>query len=213
MKRRLLLCGAVLSLLLTQCTKDPIKNLTNEESRIYITNYDTTAVFSNYKTFKLADSVAYVQNNQLQGKSLSSGDAQMVSAVRDALTSRGFTPVSGSATPDLGVTVSVITNTSTQLVDYTNYGGYYGGYWDPYYWGSGYFDDPYYFPSYYGVQQTGETALSIDIIDLKNAAQNGNKLNVVWSGLIRGAGIFSSSTINNQIAALFAQSPYLKTIQ
>jgi len=99
------------------------------------------------------------------------------------------------------------------VVDYTDYSGYYGGYWDPYYWGTGYLDDPYYFPTYYGVYQTGETALAIDIIDLKDAAQNGNKLNVVWSGLIRGAGIFSSATINNQIAALFAQSPYLKPIQ
>jgi hypothetical protein len=55
--------------------------------------------------------------------------------------------------------------------------------------------------------------LSVDIIDLKNAAQNGNKLEVIWSGLIRGSGIFSGATINSQIAALFAQSPYLKTIQ
>src|SRR5438094_10575193 len=117
MKLRLLLCGVVLSVLLTACTKDPLKNLTNEESRIYITNYDTTAVFSNYKTFKLADSVAYIQNNQLQQKSNSSGDAQMIDAVRTTLTSNGFTPVTGTAPADLGVTVSVITNTATQVVD------------------------------------------------------------------------------------------------
>jgi hypothetical protein len=211
MKQPLLVCVAVLSLLLTQCTKDPLNNLTREESRIYVTNYDTTAVFSDYKTFKIADSVANIENNQLQSKTNGALETQMIDAVRNTLTQRGFTPVSGSENADLGVTVSTITNTSTHLVDYSNYGGYYGGYWDPYYWG--YSDYSYYFPSYYGLYQTDETVLSIDIIDLKHAAQNGNKLEVIWSGLIRGSGIFSASTINSQIAALFEQSPYLKPIQ
>jgi hypothetical protein len=127
--------------------------------------------------------------------------------VRGALTQRGYTAAAGTGTADLGVTISAITNTSTQLISYNDYGGYYGGYWDPFYWG--YSDFDYYFPTYYGLYESGETALSIDIIDLKNAAQNGNKLNVIWSGLIRGSGIFSATTINNQIAALFALSPYL----
>lgn len=211
MKRSLLVCVAALSIFLTQCTKDPINNLNTEESRIYVTNYDTTVTFSNYKTFKIADSVANIANNQLQSKTRDALDAQMIDAVRGALSERGFTNVATNQTADLGVTVSTITNTSTHLVDYSNYGGYYGGYWDPYYWGPGDYY-PYYFPSYYGLYQTNETVLSIDVIDLKNASQN-NKLDVIWSGLIRGTGIFSSATINSQIAALFNQSPYLKSIQ
>lgn len=211
MKQHLLVCVAALSLLLTQCTKDPINHLTTEESRIYVTNYDTTAVFPGYKTFKLADSVANIENNQLAGKTRTALNAQIIEAVRNELSQRQFTPVSGNQNADLGVTVSTITNTTTHLVDYSDYGGYYGGYWDPYYWG--YSDYSYYFPSYYGLYQTNEKVLSIDIIDLKNAARNGNKLEVIWSGLIRGSAIFSSATINSQIAALFAQSPYLKTNQ
>lgn len=210
MKQITILCAAMLSIFLTQCTKEPLNNLTQEESRIYVTNYDTAVQFSTYKTFKLADSVANIENNRLLGKSLSSNDAQFINAVSSSLTQRGYVPVSGGASADLGVTVSAITNTSTQLVDYTDYNGYYGGYWDPYYWG--YSDYAYDFPTYYGIYQTGETALQVDIIDLKNAAQNGNKLDVVWSGLIRGSGIFSSAAAV-QIAALFAQSPYLKTNQ
>lgn len=211
MKRSLLLCVSALSIFLTQCTKDPINNLETEESRIYVTNYDTTVNFATYKTFKVADSVANIQNNQLQSKTHEALDAQMIDAVRDALTAKGFTNVAANQTADLGVTVSTITNTSTHLVDYSDYGGYYGGYWDPYEWGySDYY--AYNFPTYYGLYQTNETVLSIDIIDLKNAAQN-NKLDVIWSGLIRGSGIFSPATINNQIATLFNQSPYLKAIQ
>ena len=208
--RILLICGAACSILLTNCTKDPLDNLTQEESRIYITNYDTTAAFTNYRTFRIADSVANIENNQLQNKTLNNTDVQIISAVRDALEQRGYRAVSGTASADLGITVSTITNTATHLINYTDYGGAYGGYWDPFLWG--YDDYSYYFPTYYGLYQTGETALSIDAIDLKNATQNGNKLDVVWSGLIRGSGIFTS-TAPSQIAALFAQSPYLKTIE
>ena len=211
MKQVMLLCVAASGLLLTQCTKEPLENLTADESRIYVTNYDTAALFSTYKTYRIADSVANIEDNRLQNKTLTNIDAQIISAVRNALSERGFVPVTGTGTADLGVTVSTITNTSTQLVNYTDYGGSYGGYWDPYYWG--YSDYSYYFPTYYGIYQTGETALSIDMIDLKNASQNGNQLDVIWSGLIRGTGIFSEATINNQVAALFAQSPYLNTNQ
>jgi hypothetical protein len=64
MKRSVPVCIAVLSLFLTQCTKEPVNNLTAEESRIYVTNYDTAAVFSSYATFRIADSVANIENNR-----------------------------------------------------------------------------------------------------------------------------------------------------
>lgn len=208
MKRRLMLCIPVLCIFMTYCTKEPTDNLSGEESRIYITNYDTSVSFSNYRTFRIADSVAIVNNNRLETRERSALDAQIINAVASALEQKGFVRVTGNTPADLGVTVSSITNTSTQVVSYTDYGGYYGGYWDPYYWG--YPDYSYYFPTYYGVYQTGETALSIDAVDIKNAARNNNQLKVVWSGLIRGSGIFSSQTINSQIAALFNQSTYLQ---
>jgi hypothetical protein len=104
------------------------------------------------------------------------------------------------------VALSRVTNTSANLVSYTDYGGYYGSYWDPFYWG-----DPgysYYFPTYYGVYQSSETALMIDIFDLENT-QN-NQIRSVWSGMIRGSGIFNSASVESQVSALFNQSPYLK---
>jgi hypothetical protein len=50
------------------------------------------------------------------------------------------------------------------------------------------------------------------MLDLKNAAAK-NKIEVIWTGLIRGSGIFDATTANSQVKALFNQSPYLKTQQ
>jgi hypothetical protein len=194
---------------LSNCTKDTVKNLSEEESRIYVTNYDTTVSFNNYKTFKIADSIAVIENNQLLGRERTSMDAQFIGAVANALQQRGYVRVANSQPADLALTISAITNTSTQVVSYPDYyGGYYGDFWDPFYFGyPGY---SYYAPTYYGIYETGETALAIDMVDLKNANDNNNQLRVIWSGLIRGSGIFSGQNITNQISALFNQSIYLK---
>lgn len=207
MKKCWLLYLPVISFLLSNCTRDPLDNLTQEESRIYVTNYDTTISFSNYKTFRIADSVAVIQNNQLQGRERTSVDAQFITAVVNELQQRGYSRVNSAQGADLAVTISAITNTNTQIVSYRDYGNLYGGFWDPFYFGfPGY---SYFAPTYYGVYETGETALAIDMVDLKNA-NNNNRLNVVWSGLIRGSGIFSGN-ISSQVNALFTQSPYLRS--
>ncbi len=208
MKNFRYLCLPVLCLILISCTKEPLNNLSQAESRIYVTNYDTAARFNAYQTFRLADSIAVIVNNQLQSRQRGEGDALFIDAMASALQARGYTRVNSGQQADLGVTVSAITNTSSHIISYRDYGGYYGGYWDPYYWGyPGY---SYYVPTYYGVYESSETALAVDIVDIKNAAANNNQLRVVWSGLIRGSGIFSGQNINSSVAALFEQSPYLK---
>jgi len=52
--------------------------------------------------------------------------------------------------------------------------------------------------------------MSVDMLDLKNAAAN-KKINFIWTGLIRGEGIFSAANADAQVKALFSQSNYLKT--
>jgi hypothetical protein len=208
MKRRWIWSLPILVLLAVSCTKEPLDNLTADESRIYVTNHDTTAQFSEYATFQLADSVAIISNNQFQGRERTSVDAQLIDAVAAALQQRGYTRVSAGQNPDLGVTLSAITNTSTHIVSYPDYGGYYGGYWDPYYWG--YPGSSYYFPNYYGVYESAETSLAVDVVDLKNRSENNNTLRVIWSGLARGTGIFDGRNAQSQIASLFGQSPYFK---
>jgi hypothetical protein len=91
-----------------------------------------------------------------------------------------------------------------------DYWGGYGGFYDPFYWGYGGFG--YGYPQAYGLVQNTEAMLSVDMLDLKNAPAN-RTIRVIWNGLIRGSGIFNNNGITAGVQALFAQSPYLKTIQ
>ena len=194
---------------LSSCSKDPLKNMTEEESRIYITNRDSTANFASYKTYSIVDSISVIDNNRLTEKTVTTWDQQVLSAVRSAMEARGYTRVSHTQSPDLGINVSRLYNTTTHLVDLSDYWGGYGGYYDPYYWGYGGYG--YDFP-YYGTYQSTEAALSIDMLDLKNASGSGT-IKGVWSGLIRGSGIFNSSSVDSQVKALFDQSPYINAAQ
>ena len=190
-------------------SKDPLKNMSEDESRIYITNHDSTVKFSSYKTYSIVDSVSLIANNQFAGREATTWDRQVIDAVQSAMSARGFVKVDRSQNPDLGINVSRVYSTTTNVVDLSGYYGGYGGYYDPYYWGYGGYD--YYFPSY-GYYQSTEAALSIDILDLKNASNN-QTIKGVWNGLVRGEGIFRSSNVQSQIQALFDQSPYLRANQ
>lgn len=195
-----------LGALFTGCTKDPLANLTDEESRIYITDHDSSANFSAYRTFSISDSVAVI-NDGRASKELTTTDQAFINAVKTEMQAKGYTMVNKGANPDLGINVTRIYNTSTGVISYSNYYDMYGGFYDPYYWGYGGYD--YYSPYSYATYSIREGALSIDMLDLKDAS-SANRINVVWTGLIRGSGIFNSATAADQVKMLFAQSPYLK---
>ncbi|WP_018617169.1 DUF4136 domain-containing protein [Segetibacter koreensis] len=197
----------VLAVGFTSCSKDPLANLTAEESRIYITNHDSTKNFSNYHTFSISDSVA-VLNNGEASKQLNQTDQAFIDAVKTEMQNDGYTLVNKGANPDLGINITRIYNTSTGIISYSNYYDYYGGYWDPYYWGYGGYN--YYSPYSYATYSIREGALSIDMLNLKDAPAT-NKIEVIWNGLIRGSGIFNANTAADQVNKLFTQSPYLKS--
>lgn len=196
--------------LLTGCAKEPLDNLTQEESRIYVTSRDSTVNFGSYKTYSISDSVYVIDDNSLTARESTSWDQQMLGAVRSSLEARGYVRVSPGQNPDLGINVSRLYNTSTNVVRFDDYWNGYGGYYDPYYWGYGGYG--YYFPPTYGIYESTEAALSIDILDLENAASN-NAIRGIWNGLVRGSGIFTSSAVQSQVKALFDQSPYIQTTQ
>jgi hypothetical protein len=194
----------------SSCTKDPMNNLSAEESRIYITNKDNNVNFGTYKTYSIADSVAVIDNNRFAGDQATAVDQQIIAAVRRTMESRGFVRVTRSQSPDLGINVSRLYNTSTNVVDLNDYWSGYGGYYDPYYWGySGY---GYGYPSSYALVQSTEAMLSVDLLDLKNASAS-NSIRVVWNGVVRGTGVFTSDAATTGVQALFNQSPYLNTVQ
>lgn len=208
LKPLLLIGTPLLMLFVDSCKKDPLNNLTNEESRIYITNYDTTANFSSYTTFSVADSVTIVQDNQLAGRSYDAYDVNVINAMTQTMTQRGYQLVSKSANPDLAVNISRVYSSSTVLFSYTDYWDYYGSYYDPYYWGyPGY---GYYDPYAVGAYTVNSGGLEIDLLDLKNASANGNKLVGIWTGLARGEQVFSPNNASSEVSLLFSQSAYLK---
>lgn len=207
-KLNFLIAGVGLALMFTACSKEPINNLTQDESRIYITNHDSSSNFSSFKTFSISDSVTYVNNGRPK-RDLNTADQGFITATIAQMKAAGYVQVSKQSKPDVGINISRITNTSTGVIRYSNYYDGYGGYYDPYYWGSGYGGYNYYMPYGYATYSIREGALSIDLLDLKDATTN-NQIKIAWTGLIRGSGIFSSDP-NSQVKTLFDQSPYLKT--
>src|SRR6185437_4243477 len=131
-KKNVWLWGALLIItFLGSCRKDPLNHLTNDESRIYVTNFDTTANFSSYSTFSVADSVAVVQDNQFAGRSLNAFDSQVILAITQQLLQRGYQQVNSKSNPDLAINISRVYTSSTVLFSYGDYWDYYDQYWDP----------------------------------------------------------------------------------
>jgi hypothetical protein len=196
--------------LLGSCTKEPLNNLTEDESRIYITNRDSSANFSSYTTFSIVDSVSVISNNRLEGKDITAYDAAVIDALKARLQQQGYTLVNKTQSPDIGINVSRIYNTYSGIVSYPDYWGSYYGYWDPFYWGyPGY---GYGFPTWYGSYQITEGALSIDALDLKDAGAD-KQIKGVWMGLVRGSGVFRTQNAVNHVKNLFDQSTYFKSGQ
>lgn len=208
MKRILLMLIGLtgFSIIYTSCTKDPVNNLTADESRIYITDHDSSVNFTDYKTYSISDSVAVIENGK-SSQDLSDAAQAYITAVKKYMDQAGYQLVSRDNNPDLGVDVNHIINTSTGVISYGDYWNNYNNYWDPYYWG--YPDYGYYIPYAYSVYQVREGAVSLDILDLKNASTD-HKINLLWTGLIRGSGVFNASVADSQVKALFDQSTYLK---
>ncbi|MFY0254033.1 DUF4136 domain-containing protein [Chitinophaga sp. 30R24] len=208
MKRTLSLFAAaavVAMVSFNSCRKDPLDHMTNEESRIYITNHDSTANFTAYSTFSIVDSVAVLTSTRDSAtKQLTDYDKKLIASVTAAMQQRGYTLVSRAAKPDLAVNLTRINN-SYNSVTWTPgwWGG--GGYWTPGYWG--YPGVGWYWPSYYVVYRVNDKQVAIDLFDLKNPKNN--QLTAVWNSLWRGTGVWDTNNIDQMVQASFSQSPYL----
>lgn len=187
------------------CQPDPLKDLSLEDSNVFITNYIPSTNFGSYRTFSIADSV-FVLQNQRSGISTTSRDFTILNQVASNLNQRGYKRVARTANPDVGVNVIRISETQTGIIPTQN-PWLWNSYWG---YGSG-FGPGYYYPTTYSYYQTTETYWYIEVIDLKNLTQN-QQAPVVWSAQIRGGGIFEESALAGIINSVFAQSPYLKAL-
>ena len=204
----LTLCG-----MLSSCRQNAVSDLSPADSPVYITNYDRSVNFGQYKTFSLPDSVV-IQSNDRYTTTQDAVSRQFVTDVANGMTARGFQRVARGQAADLGVAVVRVSNRYTGIG--TNPYSYYSSYWGGGYGGygglGGYGYSPYY-PSYYTYQVTDQY-WEIQIVDLKNRpATTGTEqpqLNVIYDATIRGSDIPDPSSVTTAVTAIFNQSPYLR---
>ncbi|WP_025763959.1 DUF4136 domain-containing protein [Dyadobacter tibetensis] len=186
---------------ISACSKDPISDLSTEESLVYYTNRDKAANFQQYKTFSVSDSILVVQNNR-SGYALTNFDRDLLSGLIDNMKELGYTYVGPNDKPDIGLTASYISNTYLNVASIP-ISSYWGGY--PGYGGYGYG-----YPSYYQYYQTQESYWLVSMLDFKNADTTNKKFPVVWNAQIKGRDIENPQLVDTMVNSLFTQSPYLK---
>jgi hypothetical protein len=206
MKTKLFILIAIISVAFAACTKYPPDSGRLTEDLVVYTKYNTAANFNQYKTFAIVDSITYVSTID-SGKVLNDDAKAVLDRIVSNMESRGFTLVSHTAHPDLGINVGVVKTTNVDVY----YPGWYWGYYDWYYWG--YPGGGYYYP-YYPTYVTSYSAGSvlIDLVDFKNPAVDG-KFPVEWMVFIRAliTDNHSISQIQMSIDQAFAQTPAIKT--
>lgn len=183
------------------CSKDPISDLSTEETLVYITNHDKAANYTQYKTFSIVDSVLVVENGQA-GTALTELDRDVLIRIISNMEKLGYKYVSPKSKPDIGINASWITNTYLNVVSQP-VSSYYGGYWG----GGGY---GYGYPNYYQYYQTSESYWLISMLDFKNPNTVDKTFKVVWDAQIRGAGIGERQYVDTMVDSIFGQSGYLK---
>ena len=204
---RLLIAGMVAGLGagMTACHKGPLNTLSDADTQVFITNYDHSVNFSNYKTFSLPDSVVIVSNDGDQ-TSQTLLDQGLIEQLAQQLISRGYQRVDQSTKADLGVAAIRVDNSYIGVAS-DPYSSYYSNYWG--FGGYGYSYYPYY-PNYYSFYQVNDTYWELQMVDLKNQNTTSQQLNVIWQAEIRGNGIFDAASTSNILTSVFNQSSYLQ---
>lgn len=187
---------------LSSCSKDPISDLSTEESLVYVTNHDKSANYTQYKTFSIVDSVLVVDNDRSK-TALTDIDRALLQRIITNMQNLGYTYVSPKGNPDVGINAAWVTNTYLNVVSQP-LSSYYGGYW-----GGGY-GYGYGYPSYYSYYQTSESYWLVSMVDFKNPNTVDKTFNVIWDAQIRGGGIGESQYIDKMVDSIFGQSDYLK---
>lgn len=198
---------------LTGCRDNAINDLAPADSPVYITNYDNTINFGQYKTFSLPDSVVVQSNDNYQTLRSTVAD-QFVSNVAAALTAKGYQRVAKGQPADLGVAIIRVNNQYTGIA--SNPYSYYSSYWGGGYGGLGGYGYSPYYQSYYTYQVTDQY-WEIQMVDLKNAPTTSGtdkpQLSVVYDATVRGTDVTDTQSVDAATSAIFSQSPYLKAAQ
>ncbi|MBB5283345.1 hypothetical protein HNQ92_001471 [Rhabdobacter roseus] len=208
MTNKIMLMTLLMGTLLSACTNDPLRDLSIEDSQVFITNRNKSVDFRQYATFSIVDSVL-ILGNQGYGTSLSEIDVTILTRVIAKMQELGYQYVSASNNPDVGINVAQIRNSYLNVAPMNPYwGNYWGGGWGG--WGGGWGPGMGYGPGYFTYYQTNEAYWYLEMIDFKNSNVENQELDVVWNAQIRGSGIGSTQQMGRIVDAVFEQSSYLK---
>ena len=194
---------------LTACRENAVDDLSPADSPVYITNYDRSVNFGQYKTFSLPDSVV-IESNDTYSTGQTDVSGQFVTDVANALTAKGFQRVNKGVNADLGIAIIRVNNQYTGVASNPN--SYYSSYWGGGYGGLGNYGYSPYYPSYYTYQVTDQY-WEIQIVDLKNrpaTTSTEQQLTVIYDATVRGTDITDQQAVDTAVTAIFNQSPYLQ---
>jgi hypothetical protein len=161
-----------------------------EPSLKVTSDYDKSANFQPYKTFRMA-------TLDIQHQSISQlNQSRIINAVKSEMTKKGFQE---AADPDLEVNAAVVLKDEKSVTANTNYYGY-GGYYRPYAWGGG-MSSGY---TTYSVQNYKDGSLIIDVADAKTKK-------LLWEGIgnkeIDKPASDPDKAISDAVAAIMASFP------
>jgi hypothetical protein len=195
------------------CGGDPIADLGPEDSWVFITNHDQAVDFRQYRTFSIVDSVLVISNRG-NTTSLTEVDIRVMTAIIAQMEQAGYTLVSRTQSPDLGINVAQIRNSFVNAVSQP-IGGFWGNYWGfgPG-WGGGF--GPGWggawgpgFPSYFQFYEVTDNYWYWEILDFKNPNTANSQVPVIWTAQVRGRFLFESLYTNQLVQGVFTHSPYL----
>ena len=201
------LCFLVIICVVTGCRKTPDFSQLSDEF-IVSTSQDKNASFNSYNTYFISDTVIYIGGIGSDSILVGPNALQLVQAVKNNLNSRGYTFVSRSENPDIGLILSAIKDINVIIE-------YYPGWWDGYYGGCYwyYYCYPYYYPWTSVYTYTTGTVI-LNMYDLKNANAD-SQIKGIWNTTALGAlGSSTSQNIGNGVDAInqgFEQSPYIQS--
>ncbi len=193
------------------CQKEPSVSETDGEYMVY-TEYDTDFNFNEPKTFYIPDSILVIDGIRSE-RSKTSGTDEIRNAYVTALKERGYTEVDEKENADLGIQISYISNTYHSVSYETPYWWWnFPGYWSPFYWGNwGYWG--YGYPVYYSYSTN---SILTEMLDLRAAEGEENKLPIVWNNFIAGdrssISRYDLNRFKRGIEQAFAQSEYVSAL-
>jgi hypothetical protein len=211
MKKLIFLLCAAMGIGLAACEQDPDMDKLSGDYVVF-TARDTTASFSSYSTFYVADSILLIDHSETPEYWSGTTANTLIQAFVTQMSAAGFTQVIDKSEATLGLQLSYVKSTYYLTAYGSNpWWNSYPGYWYPGYWG-GYWGGGWSYPNLFYSYSTG--SLLADLVALESTQGAEATLPVVWNayigGLLGGSGTLNTTLAVTAIKQAFAQSSYLK---